>query len=377
MGRLAACLVAALVAFAPVSVRAQGWMQGGAISGASLGHPVFDPYAANSAPIGVAPLNPTGPLPPASCKRCRIFGDFLYLQPGSGARTDVAVPINGAVLPPLDPTVPIGPVISLNPEFDPGFRVGAGFGTNEISEWSGTYTYFRGTTSTSATAANSATVPIGPFDVVVLQPLVVHPATVAADTGFLDVAANSSIEFQFGDFEYRRLLVDNAMKVDWVLGGRYAKLDQDFNATYTNTTTVESVAADVQFDGGGVRLGLEGDFNARQTGFLVYGKGYSNFVVGKFRSSYTQSDNFSGPIVSTSSSDTRIVPILEVELGGGWESYTRAFRITGGYMFSAWFNAVTIPQYIDTVRFAAYNTQNDTIDTLTFNGLVVRGQLRF
>ena len=52
----------------------------------------------------------------------------------------------------------------------------------------------------------------------------------------------------------------------------------------------------------------------------------------------------------------------------------RRVQLTAGYVFSAWFNTVKTQEFIRSVQ------QNDFLDlgdTLTFDGLVARAELRF
>ena len=159
-----------------------------------------------------------------------------------------------------------------------------------------------------------------------------------------------------------------------VLGARYADLEQDFNARFTNTTTIEDVAASIRFEGGGIRTGLEGEWRSTTTGLLLYGRGLASFVAGSFRSSFVQQNNIAGVLVSTSQSEDRIVPILDIELGVGWLSPRERWRISAGYLFSSWHNIVSTPEYIQAVHAAQFD---DMRDTLTFDGFVARVEFRF
>ena len=112
-----------------------------------------------------------------------------------------------------------------------------------------------------------------------------------------------------------RLLAVRRFRMNFLFGARLAKLDQDLNATYTNTTTIEEVFTRSRFEGAGLRTGLEGTWMSPSNGFFIYGNAYASFLAGKFRSSFVQQDNFAGTVVDVSYSDDRIVPVLDVELG--------------------------------------------------------------
>ena len=69
-----------------------------------------------------------------------------------------------------------------------------------------------------------------------------------------------------------------------------------------------------------------------------------------------------------------MVSILDIELGMGWSSPSGRLRASAGYMFSGWFNTVVTDEFIDSVR---ANNSVDAGDSLSFDGLVLRGELRF
>jgi hypothetical protein len=183
------------------------------------------------------------------------------------------------------------------------------------------------------------------------------------------------------DLEYRRICADCWYRAAWVLGGRYAKLDQDFSARFIGFGALpsrEDVLTNIDFSGAGIRIGLEGEFPSQRNGFLVYAKGYSSFLAGEFKSSFRQTNNDAiaplGLIVNTSRKDDRIVPILDLEVGLGWRSAADRWRFSAGYLFSAWFNVVSNEELIRAVHTGRVSGVDDT---LTFDGLVARAELRF
>ena len=118
------------------------------------------------------------------------------------------------------------------------------------------------------------------------------------------------------------------------------RLEQDFGGTFTNPGT-ENVNTNITFTGGGIRAGLEGERYAARSGLMVYGRTAASFMAGKFDAHYSETSTLVGatPINSELVSD-RVVPILELELGVGWVSPTGHFRISGGYLFNAWYNVM-------------------------------------
>ena len=72
------------------------------------------------------------------------------------------------------------------------------------------------------------------------------------------------------------------------------------------------------------------------------------------------------------------VPLQEevkaVESCLAWVSQQERVRLSAGYMISAWFNSVTSRGWIDAVQARTYNPGSETI---TFDGLTARAELRF
>jgi len=193
---------------------------------------------------------------------------------------------------------------------------------------------------------------------------------------FADAEAGRGIDFQLIDADYRALLVcqENYL-VEYLIGGRLGRLEQDFHATFFNGGTIEQVTTEIGFDGAGIRLGLEGERRSPVFGLLAYGRAGASFLAGRFHASYAQIDNFvPDPLVDTAFEADRIVPILDIELGVGWTGPQEHFRLTAGYMISAWYNAVTTGELIQAVQ---TNSFVGLGDTLTFDGLVGRAEFRF
>ena len=302
--------------------------------------------------------------PLCSEHKWQFFGDFLWLQARS-AEVAYATAFNGPIVPPPPPPVQIGPVATVDPDTDPGFRVGLSRVLRFPVRLAGSYTHYE--------SESSHELSIAPPDVI--RSLVFHPGTAAADADFLEAHAGSGIDFDLIDVDYRGTFAcDENYVLDYLLGLRYAGLTQDFHATFSNTTTIEQVATEIGFDGGGIRLGVDGERHSSLTGLLVYGRAAASFVSGRFRAHYAQSDNIFGTVVDTGWKADRIVPILDLELGVGWTGPREHFRVAIGYALSAWYNTVMVDDFVQAVETNSFLALGDT---LTFDGLVARGEVRF
>jgi hypothetical protein len=309
-----------------------------------------------------------------------VFGEFLYLRSGND-KISYAVPIDGAIVPPVGAgPITIGPEAVVDADFSAGFRVGGELGLSPSATIGVAYERLESDGNSSVTVN-------APF---VIRSLVSHPGTQAAPTDFLDGSARAGVDYRILDVSLsRELLCGCEYSASWLVGLRLANLEQGFASTLTNTTLLETVATNVDFDGGGFRIGLGAEralcvpCSERGTstcgtcrgGFALYGRALASFLAGKFETSYSQSDNFTPePIVLAGWEDDRVVPILDIEFGLSWTSPGERWRLAGGYLFSAWYNAVTTEPFINGVR---NNYSGEISETLTFDGLKATAEFQF
>jgi hypothetical protein len=296
--------------------------------------------------------------------RCGVFAELLYLR-ARDAEVAYAVPIDGAIVPPAGPAVQAGPVAVADPDYAAGFRIGGTCALDVCSSVGLSWARFQSSTNSVA----GTTAPL------VLRSLVLHPGTANAGADFLDARATSDVDFDLVDADYRAVWAsDDLWALNYVVGVRYARLNQDFNATYTSTGTVDTLLTKTSFDGVGLRLGLDGERHASSCGLLVYGRAAASFVAGDFRSRYLQGSDVDPVIVDTTWKAGRVVTILDLELGAGWQSQCGRFRLTGGYLFSSWLNAIPTDQWIQAVQ------RNNFVglgDNITFDGFTARATYNF
>lgn len=309
------------------------------------------------------------PVPWQYNHRSALFGDFTYLRPRN-AEVAYALPIEGTVA--LGDEVPVGPVGLVDQEYEPGFRVGGIWCLTDGASIRGQYSYFRSETSDNVTI-------VAPN---VLRSLVMHPNTANAASDFDSASATQEINYDLVDIDYRGLIIGCesccgnkcAIMVNGVIGGRYAMFDQGFRSTFVDGITTERVDTNIDFQGGGIRLGIEAEHHATETGLFVYGNGTTNLMVGEFEASYRQIHSVDGQEAFASWTAGRVVPTLDLELGVGWVGPRRRLKFSGGYLVSTWFNVVTNEEWINAVR---ANNFDDMNGVMTFDGLVARAQFDF
>jgi hypothetical protein len=344
-----------------------------------------DSYAA---PQAVAPVEHSGYVggAPAACfgddcghccpSRCRrgsclhrsgAFGEYLYWQ-ASGVNMPYAVPQDGIGGP---GTVQQGRVATLDYDHEAAFRMGAVLALNCCSSMSVTYTRFE-TNTEDVIAADPPRV---------IRPLVTHPGTFNAGATSQVAVAASSLEMSSLDSDYRAVLISGRkFYINYLVGGRYAELDQSFLSLFPFAPPdgATLVATEIDFEGLGMRLGLEGERSILpKCGICLYGKAVGSLVGGEFSATYAQANQFNGLEVFAAWEDARLVPIAELEAGLSWMTRCGRLRLSAGYYFGMWMNTVITQDWINAVQAVNFSdVGQDAHDSIRFDGLVARAEVR-
>jgi hypothetical protein len=311
--------------------------------------------------------------PPPWAHRTGIFGEYLLLRSNEGeVAYGVLVDDTGAG----GNLVQKSEVFTVDPDYSSNYRVGGTLALSPCSSIQLTFADYYGSDS-DAQSFNPADV-----DPARIFPLSLHPFPQDAAQPTLDAAARSVISFETADVDYRSIWWANELSaLNYLVGARYANLEQQYASVYEGTGVQHQTRSDVQFDGGGIRFGLDGERHHGHTGLLLYGRSILSLVAGQFRANYEYESNVNPGVnlIDTAWEADRIMTMVDLELGVGWQSYCGHFRITSGYMISSWFNAVTTDQWIRSVSRNDFVGQRDgmSYDTLMFDGLTVRAEYRF
>lgn len=298
------------------------------------------------------------PLPDCYCcpQTSGVYAEWLYLHT-TGVDMVYAIPQVGLGAP---GTAPAGAVGVADHTYESGVRAGIRRCVSDCAALHLSYTWFESKVNDQIAA------PAGG----VLNAVPLLPVPNAGHTS-QQALATYNIRFQMADIDYRYRWNCGAIgHVDLVLGGRYGNLEQDFAALYpfAQPDGQVSLETEIDFDGGGLRIGLDGERYIHGCSNLkVYGKGFASVLSGSFKSSYVQRNQFGGITAAAQWEDDRFVSILEGELGLAYEH--KCFRLSAGYQMAAWFNVVTTPVYVEAVK--AFNYVN-VDDTITFDGVVAR-----
>jgi hypothetical protein len=211
----------------------------------------------------------------------------------------------------------------------------------------------------------------------VIRALVTHPNSPNAGSNWLDADANGNIRFQLIDVAYRGLIASCCdYEVGYLVGVRATRFEQNFNANFNNVGT-ESVTSSVDFDGAGMRFGMDFERYGRNRQWFVYGKGYASLIGGRFQADYLQSNQGDPVVAQTSWEAGRVVTMLDLEAGLGWQNCGGNLRLSVGYLYSGWFNTIRNNEWIHAVQNNDFvSTGMSTYDSgITFDGLTARVEL--
>ena len=164
----------------------------------------------------------------------------------------------------------------------------------------------------------------------------------------------------------------------WSAGVRMVDISRTDHNVVTDTTgtSLSTGAVDARFYGAGPRVGMQGRRYFGANGLLsVYARGNLALLLGDYRLGQNLVIPGSGTAATTSfaqhSSNSRIVPSADIEVGGSWQiaPYT---LISAGWFFQAFWD-LGQSETISGTAFPALDTSN----ILGFDGLFIRGEMLF
>ena len=296
--------------------------------------------------------------------RVAVFGEYLYLRVRDN-EVPYGVEFDGPLNSPSDVPLQQGPVGLIDQDYSSGFRAGFDITMDCYSAIRASYSYFDTSSSDELVRQDVNNV---------VRSLVRHPSSINVASDGPIATGRHDIRFDLIDVEYRSILHASCdHEITWLAGVRYGRLEQHFDSLF-GVNGIDVVETDLDFDGAGVRLGLEGERYLRNRQLMVYGKAAVSFLAGEFTADYFQASATDPQVVSTGWKAGRIVSIWDLEMGAGWVSKGGHLRLTAGYVFSVWDNVVKTDEWIHSVQ------RNDYLglgDRMTLDGFVGRVEARF
>ena len=331
----------------------------------TMSQPVTMPAPAVSS-ISVGSMSGDACIQGACCpeptQRFSVFGDFLLLK-ARDVDVHYAQIMNGCGTQ----ATPVGEIANAETEYSPGFRLGGVYYLDQNAAVQLTYTYWESSVNDGITAQNGN----------IVSSLLTAPNTLNCGSDSQAASSHYRLEFQLIDLDYKHSLFSGCNYcVDYVVGTRYAHLDQNFDSLYS-ILGATAIDTRINFDGIGPRLGLEGEQGIGH-GLWMYGRSTVDILAGHFGSSFRQQNTFAGVQGLANYDDDRIVPMVDLELGVGWTNRSGRIRIEGGYMFQGWFNTVTTSNLIDSVHSGNFSGNGNSLkNSIEFDGLTARVAFRF
>jgi len=280
-----------------------------------------------------------------------VRGTYLLMQPRRRAMDFAIVSSSGSGRA-------IGNLIEVPWESTSGFRAGLGYRLPE-NGWEITldYTYLFTDSTRSVSAPAGGTV-----FATLTQPTI--------NNSEVDTAASSNLllynvlDLMVG----RRFSVGETTSLWLGGGGRFAWMKQELTAVYDGeTATAGLVSSPIEFDGYGLRVGGEGQWNIREK-LSLYAKAFGSLVVGDFDTSFLETAGAGATtVVGLSDHYRKVVPVAELGVGLGWQG--EAFRFRVGYELTNWFGLVDSADLVHEL-----NKPTRRISDLSIDGLAIEVQ---
>ncbi len=296
--------------------------------------------------------------------RVAVFGEYLYLRVRDN-EVPYGVEFDGPLTSPPDVPLQQGPVGLIDQDYSSGYRAGFDITMDCYSAIRASYTYFDTSSSDELVRQDVNNV---------VRSLVRHPSSINVASDGPIATGRNDIRLDLVDVEYRSILHCGCdYEITWLAGVRYGRLEQHFDSLF-GVNGIDAVETDIDFDGAGVRFGLEGERYLAHRQLMIYGKAAVSFLAGEFTADFHQASAVDPVVVSTGWKAGRIVSIWDLEVGAGWVSKGGHLRLTAGYVFSVWDNIVKTDEWIHSVQ------RNDYLglgDRMTLDGFVGRAEIRF
>jgi hypothetical protein len=283
-----------------------------------------------------------------------VEGEYLYLKP----RRDN---LDFAVLAPSSTTLG-GSVESLAWRRESGLRGGGGYRLGEGWEFGTYFTYLHSNADESL---------IQPTATGAIFPTLTRPGVIDQVSS---AVATSSLNYHVIDTELaRRFDISESASVKVFGGGRFAWIDQGFDAYYDGgDARMAHVSSPIRFNSGGFLVGGEGHWKW-PCGFSLYARADGAILIGNFKTSLTETNNNGATVdVSVYRGFEKLVPVAEIGLGVNWKY--RNLQVSAGYELANWFGLVDSPDFVDDVGPGKMSRRSGD---LSLEGFVFRVEMGF
>lgn len=245
-----------------------------------------------------------------------------------------------------------------------------------------TYWYIDTDTSVNGGGLAPGQFIVDPFGNMVGSAFVLNPGDARFDPTFTtpvgmggeSIATTASVRLNVFDLDLGvAVLPQNpSWLIDVRAGVRIAEVDQFYDSVIFDGNGAQLSRGDftVDFVGAGPRLGGGISRIFGQDGqFSVFSQGSGALLLGQYDLAFSNSvGGFSG---SQTQSMTRLIPVVDMEVGGAWQMTDR-LTLSAGYLFQAWFDLG-----VSGGKFDGFFSGTDDANIMSFDGMFARAEVAF
>lgn len=313
------------------------------------------------------PCNPRG-CTDMNCGGFNFTGDFLYWRAENhGYSYGYELTASGGQNQ--------GKMVRMQPSWDPGFRVGAGW-NSKYDFWDVMlgYTWYENTASERKTSTNGF--------------IQLWPLSTATSGEFAVANANTRFMLNIGDLEVGRLVfLTKSLALRPHLGARGGTVHQKFQNIFTNpfageVHSQESFIGKNNYWGLGPRFGFDGEWHLAKkfsfigqiSGALLYGQNNVSAIAQNINAT----TDAAGLTSNYSDEYYQLAPNLQIALGFQWQRCfwceTMFFKVSASWETNYWWNQFNLP-----VGLSGYNAPLPTVGNqpLTTEGLTINMEWGF
>lgn len=272
---------------------------------------------------------------------------------------------------------PEGNIISVNPGYDTGVRLGANYEIGSGKD------IFADLATLKVKQSSSVSTEISNN----LWGIWLHPNAIIDDNDVDEASAAYDLDYMVFDLGMsKRFGLGKGLGARLKGGLRYAKINQTFDIDYVQhvTSTLDRIAdvhIDNKFKGFGPRIGLDMDWDMGH-GFGLFGSVTGSLLTGDFKLGMqeidtTTSGSTTTQVDITETSKHRMIPVVDMRLGLGYIypiNEDMIFTASVGYEWQNWSNMVSARRFNDDVDGQISSTETNN---LAFDGFFFRSELKF
>ena len=241
-----------------------------------------------------------------------------------------------------------------------------------------TYSYIDSETRLNGAVSNPGNFIVDPFGNIAGSVVVINPSDARFGqtlTGGDAIQTMASVRMNVFDVDFIRSFDSTSSRWDfrWSLGARIANVDQYYDSIITlGGATLTRGVWSADFTGAGPRLGLEAErYFGDERRFSLLANAHGSLLVGSYDTTSSNSVVPVGFAASQSTNLTRIIPVMEMEVGATWRPVNH-LSLNAGWLFQSWFDLGTSGG-----TFGGLFAGTENANIMAFDGLYARAEWKF